>query len=175
MNVPAYSDPTLEVRPASAFVGFHAALANTQAPSEARLAEAEIELAEGEAYINRGVEAIWRLIADSRRAEETGDQIDWDYLIERLKFYETEAARDLSQIRKLVSRLLIYIRDAEPNIARRARGMGRRQEDAVARFVETLRDARWQAMASRAHFGPDLHTGPIFDDSAELRRYLTNV
>jgi len=175
MDVRAYSDPTLEVRPASAFVGFHAALANTKAPSERRLAEAGIALAEGEAYISRGVEAIWRQMANYRHAAENGGQIDWDYLIERLRFYEAEAARDLSQIQKLVKRLLTFIRDAEPKIARRARSMGRRQEDAVTRFVETLRDARWQAMASRAHFDPDAHAGPIFDDIAELHRYLANV
>ncbi len=175
MNVPAYTDPTLEVRPASAFVGFHAALANTKAPREVRLAEAEIALAEGEANINRGVEAIARLVANSRVAAENGGRIDWDYLIERLEFYETEAARDLSEIQKLVDRILTFIRDAGPGITRRARSMGRRQKDAVARFVEALRDARWQAMASRAHFDPDSRSGPVFDDAAELRRYLANV
>jgi hypothetical protein len=175
MNVAAYTNPMLEVRPASAFVGFCAALANVSAPAEVRLAEAEIALAEGEADISRGVEAIARLIADSRMAAGNGSRIDWDYLIERLEFYETEAARDLSKIQKLVERILKFIRDVEPGIARRARGMGRRQEDAVARFVEALRDARWQAMASRAHFDPDSRAGPVFDNTAELRRYLANA
>jgi hypothetical protein len=88
---------------------------------------------------------IARLIANSRLTAENGGRVDCDYLIERLEFYETEAARDLSQIHKLVERILKFIRDAEPRIARRARGMGRRQEDAVARFVEALRDARWRS------------------------------
>jgi len=175
MDVPAYTNPVLEVRPASAFVGFCAALANVKAPGEVRLAEAEIALAEGEADINRSVEAIARLIANSRIAADSGGRIDWDYLIERLEFYETEAARDLFHIQKLVQRILMFIRDSEPEIARRARGMGRRQEDAVARFVEALRDARWQAMASRAHFDPDSRAGPVFDNAAELCRYLANA
>jgi hypothetical protein len=42
MNVSALADPALEIRPASAFVGFCAALANMQAPSEVRLAGADI-------------------------------------------------------------------------------------------------------------------------------------
>ena len=175
MNAAAYTNPVLEVRPASAFVGFCAALANVRAPDEVRLAEAEIALAEGEADINRGVEAIARLIANSRMTAENGGRIDWDYLIERLEFYETEAARDLSQMQKLVERILRFIRDVEPGIARRARSMGRRQEDAVTRFVETLRDARWQVMASRAHFDPDSRAGPVFGNTAELRRYLANA
>jgi hypothetical protein len=175
MDIPAYTNPVLEVRPASAFVGFCAALANLKAPGKVRLAEAETALAEGEADINRGVEAIARLIADSRIAAEGGGRIDWDYLIERLEFYEAEAARDLSQIRKLVDRILTFSRDTEPVIVRRARGMGRRQEDAVARFVEALRDARWQAMAARAHFDPGSLAGPVFDNPTELRRYLANA
>jgi hypothetical protein len=175
MDVPTYTNPVLEIRPASAFVGFCAALANVKAPGKVRLAEAEAALAEGEADINRSVEAIARLIANSRIAAEGGGRINWDYLIERLEFYETEATRDLSQIQKLVERILMFIHDSEPGIARRARGMGRRQEDAVARFVEALRDARWQAMAARAHFEPDSLAGPVFDNTAELRRYLAKA
>jgi hypothetical protein len=175
MNVSAYPDPALEIRPASAFVGFWAALANVEAPSEVRFAEAETALAEGEAEINRSVEAIARLIADSRIAAEGNRTVDWDYLIERLEFDEGKAARDLSQLQKLVNRILEFARDAEPATSRRARGMARRQENAVARFVEALRDARWQAMALRAHFAPDPSTGPVFDNPEELRRYLRNV
>jgi hypothetical protein len=66
MNASGYTEPALEVRPASAFVGFWAALANAKGPREARLAEAENALAAGEANINRAVEAIARLIANSR-------------------------------------------------------------------------------------------------------------
>jgi hypothetical protein len=58
---------------------------------------------------------------------------------------------------------------------RQARSMGRRQEDAVARFIEALRDARWQAMAARAHFDPTSRAGPVFDNTAELRRYLAKA
>jgi hypothetical protein len=175
MNLSAFTDPALEIRPASAFVGFCAALANVKAPSEVRLAEAEIALAEGEADIDRGVEAIARLIANERIALESNSQIDWDYLIERLEFYEAEAARDLSRIRKLVDRILMFVRDAEATTSRRAREMARRQEDAVVRFVEALRDARWQAMALRAHSASDSRTGPVFDNLAELHRYLATV
>jgi hypothetical protein len=164
MAAPAYTNPVLEVRPGSTFVGFCAALANVKAPGKVHLAEAETALAEGEADINRSVEAIARLIANSRIAAEGGGRTDWDYLIERLEFYETEAARDLSQIRKLVDRILMFFRDTEPAVARRARGMGRRQEDAVAHFVEALRDARWQAMAARVHFHSDSHAGPDLGD-----------
>jgi hypothetical protein len=172
MNFPAYTDPALEIRPASAFVGFCAALANMKAPGEVRLAEAESALAEGEADINRGVEAIARLIANHRVAAESDGRVDWDYLIERLEFYETEAARDLSRIQKLIDRILMFVRDTEPAISHRARGMARRQENAVARFVEALRDARWQTMALRAHSAPDSRAGPIFDNPTELRRTL---
>jgi hypothetical protein len=175
MNVPAFADPALEIRPSSAFVGFCAALANVKAPGEVRLAEAEIALAEGEADIDRGIEAIARLIANQRIAGESNSQIDWDYLMERLEFYEAEAARDLSRTQKLVDRLLIFVRDAEPTVARRAGEMTRREEDAVVRFVEALRDARWQAMALRAHSAPDARTGPVFDNPEGLRRYLVAV
>jgi hypothetical protein len=175
MSGSVYTDPALEIRPSSAFVGFWAALADMKAPGEARLAEAENALAEGEANINRGIEAIARLIANQRIAEENGIRIDWGYLIERLEFYEAEVARDLSRIRKLVDRILMLVRDVEPTVSRRARAMARRQEDAVVRFVEALRDARWQAMALSAHSAPDAHTGPVFDNPAELRRYLATA
>ncbi|SRR6266404_3350368 len=175
MNFPAYTDPALEIRPASAFVGFCAALANVKASGEVRLAEAESALVEGEADINRGLEGIARLVANCRADAERGGRVDWDYLIERLEFYEKEAARDLSRIQKLIDRILMTVRDAEPGITRRARGMARRQEDAVARFVEALRDARWQAMAARAHFGSGSGAGPTFDNPMELRRYLTTA
>jgi bacterioferritin (cytochrome b1) len=106
---------------------------------------------------------------------ESGSQIDWDYLIERLEFYEAEAARDLSRAQKLIDRILMFVGDAEPTVARRAREMVRRQENAVVRLFEALRDARWQAMALRAHSAPDARTGPIFDNPTELRRYLAAV
>jgi hypothetical protein len=171
MNVQTYTDPALDVRPASAFVGFWAALANLTPPGEASLAEAETALAEGEANIDRGVEAIARLVANSRLAAERGERIEWDYLIERLGFYEADAARDLSRIERLVARLLMLV----PVQARRARTLARRQQDAVARFVEALRDARWQAMASRAHFDPASRGGRVFSDTAELHRYLAKA
>jgi|SRR5271167_3510496 len=53
-----------------------------------------------------------------------------------------------------------------------ARALARRQEDAVLRFVEALRDARWQMMALRARFDADSRDGPTFDNPAEMRRYL---
>jgi hypothetical protein len=175
MSVTPYTDPSLEVRPASAFIGFWAALANVTVLRETALDEAEIALAEGEANINRGVEAMARLIVNSRIAAGRGELIHWDYLIERLEFYETEAARDLAQIKKLVDRILTSIRAAAPVDARRARALAQRQKDAVARFVEALREARWQAMASRAHFDPASRSGPVFENSVELRRYLANA
>jgi hypothetical protein len=171
MNVQTYTDPALDVRPASAFVGFWAALANLTSPGEASLAEAETALAEGEANIDRGIEAIARLVANSRLAAERGERIEWDYLIERLGFYETDAARDLWRIERLVARLLMLV----PAQARRARTLARRQQDAVARFVEALRDARWQAMASRAHFDSASRGGRVFSDTAELHRYLAKA
>jgi hypothetical protein len=175
MNISAYTDPAVEVRPASAFVGFCAALANAKALAEVRLSEAETALAEGEADINRGVEAIARLIANERIAAEHRNQVHWDYLIERFEFYESGSARDLRLIQKLVDHLLALIRDTESSISRRSRVLGRRQENAVARFVEALRDARWQVMALRAHAAPDAHGGPVFDNQEELRRYLASA
>ena len=171
MSVVAYTDPALEVRPASAFVGFWAALANLTPPDEASLVEAETALNEGEANIDRGVEAIARLVANSRLAAARGEPIEWDYLIERLRFYETEAARDLSQIEKLVARILRFV----PAQMRHARTLARRQQDAVVQFVEALRDARWQAMASRAHFDPASRGGRVFSDTAEFRKYLAKA
>jgi hypothetical protein len=175
MNIVALTDPALEIRPSSAFVGFCAALADMKAPGEVRLAEAEIALAEGEANIDRGIEAIARLLANQRLAAESNNQVDWDYLIERLEFYEAEAARDLSRTQKLVDRILTFVRNAEPTVARQAREMVRREENAVVRFIEALRDARWQAMALRAHSAADSRTGPVFDNPAELRRYLATA
>jgi hypothetical protein len=166
-------DPAVGAQPSPAFMGFFAALANVRATGEARLAEAESALAEGEAAINRGIEAIARMVANDRAAAESGSRLDLDYRIERLEFYEAEAARDVSRMRRLVDRILAGARDADRAIGRRARRLARRQEDAVLRFVETLRDARWQMMALRAHFDPDSRSGPIFDNPAEMRRYLT--
>jgi hypothetical protein len=165
-------DPAVGAQPSPAFIGFFAALANLRASGEVRLAEAEIALTEGEAAINRGVEAIARMVANDRAAAESGGRLDWDYRIERLEFYEAEAARDVSRMRKLVDRILAGARDADPAISRQPRALTRRQEDAVVRFVEALRDARWQMMALRAHFDPDYRNGPIFDNPAEMRRYL---
>ena len=175
MSVPAYSDPAIETRPASAFVDFCAALANVKAPGEVRLAEAESALVEGETSINRGIEGIARLVANARAAAERGERPDWDYRIERLEFCEAEAARDLGRIRKLVDRILAslaLVRDGDSAFARRARGMARREAEAVARFAEALRDARWQMMALRAHFSADARSGPSFEDPAALRRHL---
>jgi hypothetical protein len=168
----AHLDPAVGAQPSPAFIGFFAALANLRATGEARLAEAEITLAEGEAAINRGVEAIARMVANDRAAAADGGRLDWDYRIERLEFYEAEAARDVSQMRRLVDRILAGARDADPAIGRRARALARRQEDAVLRFVEALRDARWQMMALRAHFEADSRDGPTFNNPAEMRHYL---
>jgi hypothetical protein len=165
-------DPAVGAPPSPAFIGFFAALANGRVTGEARLAEAEITLAEGEAAINRGIEAIARMVANDRAVAESGGRIDWDYRIERLEFYETEAARDVSRMRRLIDRILAGAHDADPAIGRRARALARRQEDAVLRFVEALRDARWQMMALRAHFDIDSRSGPTFDNPAEMRHYL---
>jgi len=165
-------DPAVGAQPSPAFIGFFAALANLRATGEARLAEAEITLAEGEAAINRGIEAIARMIANDRATAKGGGRLDWDYRIERLEFYEAEAARDVSRMRRLVDRILAGARDADPAIGRRARALARRQEDAVLRFVEALRDARWQMIALRAHFDVDSRNGPTFDSPTEMRRYL---
>jgi|SRR5208282_2444037 len=167
-----YLDPAVGAQPSPAFIGFFAALANLRATGEARLAEAEITLAEGEAAINRGIEAIARMVANDRAAAEGGGRLDWDYRIEKLEFYEAEAARDVSRMRRLADRILAGARDADPAIGRRARALARRQEDAVLRFVEALRDARWQMMALRARFDADSRDGPTFDNPAEMRRYL---
>lgn len=172
MDGPTHLDPAVCAQPSPAFIGFFAALANLRATGEARLAEAEITLAEGEAAINRGIEAIARMIANDRATAEGGGRLDWDYRIERLEFYEAEAARDVSRMRRLVDRILAGARDADPAIGRRARALARRQEDAVLRFVEALRDARWQMMALRAHFDVDSRNGPTFDSPTEMRRYL---
>jgi hypothetical protein len=123
------------------------------------LAEAEITLAEGEAAINRGIEAITRMVANDRAAAGGGGRLDRDYRIERLEFYEAEAARDVSRMRRLVDRIL-------------AGALARRQEDAVSRFVEALRDARWQMMALRANFEADSRDGPTFNNAAEMHHYL---
>jgi hypothetical protein len=168
----SHLDPAVGAQPSPAFIGFFAALANLRATGEARLAEAEITLAEGEAAINRGIEAIARMVANDRAAAEGGGRLDWDYRIERLEFYEAEAARDVSRMRRLVDRILAGARDADPASGRRARALARRQEDAVLRFVEALRDARWQMMALRAHFDADSRDGPTFDNPAEMRHYL---
>ena len=165
-------DPAVSAPSSPAFIGFFAALANVRATGEARLAEAEITLAEGEAAINRGIEAIARMVANDRAAAESGGRLDWNYRIERLEFFEAEAARDACRMRRLTDRILAGARDADRMIGRRARVLARRQEDAVLRFVEALRDARWQMMALRAHFDPDARDGPTFDDLAEMRRYL---
>jgi hypothetical protein len=167
-------DPAVSAQPSPAFMDFFAALANVRASGEARLAEAESTLADGEAAINRGIEAIARMVANDRAAAESGGRFDWDYRIERLEFFEAETVRDVSRMRKLVDRILAGARDADPASGRRARVLARRQEDAVLRFVEALRDARWQMMALRAHFDADSRTGPIFFNPAEMRRYLTS-
>jgi hypothetical protein len=174
MSVLGYPDPAIEVRPAASFLGFFAALANVATARDVSLAEAESALSEGEASIGRGIESIARLLANNRGATERGEQVPWDYLIERLGYYEAEAARDLTQIRRLVDRILLLARRAEPRSGRRAQTLARRQEDAVIRFIEALRDARWQAMAMRAHVDDASHIGPIFADAAALRGYLAN-
>lgn len=129
MSATAYTDPALEVRPASSFVSFLAAFASLVPPHSASLAEVEAALAYGEADIDRGIEAIARLVANSRLAAERGEQVPWDYLIERIEFYEAEAVRDLSQIRRLVARILIFLGGALPTERNRARALARRQED----------------------------------------------
>jgi hypothetical protein len=134
-------DPAVGAQPSPAFMGFFAALANLRATGRAQLAEAEITLAEGEVAINRGIEAIALMVANDRAAAQSGGRLDWDYRIERLEFYEAEASRDVSQMRRLVDRILAGAGDADPAIGRRARALARRQEDAVLRFVEALRDA----------------------------------
>ncbi|MBV8119962.1 MAG: hypothetical protein JO081_08515 [Alphaproteobacteria bacterium] len=174
MSATAYTDPALEVRPASSFVAFLAAFADLARSHGANVAEVEAALASGEADIKRGIEATARLVTNSRIAAERGEPVAWDYLIDRLEFYEAEAARELSQIRRLVDRLLTFLGGAPPAERRRARALARLQEDAVVRFVEGLRDARWQAMAARAHFDPAAHGGPVVNDIAELRRYLAS-
>jgi hypothetical protein len=167
-----YLDPAIGAPISPAFMDFFAALANAGAASKQRLAEAEISLAAGQAAVNRGIEAIARMVANDRAAAESGGRLDWDYRIERLEFYETEAAHDLSRARRLVDHILSAMQDASPALARRARSLARRQEDAALRFVEALRDARWQVMALRAQFDPASRDGPIFTDPDELRRYL---
>jgi len=109
---------------------------------------------------------------NDRAAAESGGRLDWEYRIERLEFFEGEAARDVSRMRRLIDLILAGARDADPAIGRRARALTRRQEDAVLRFVEALRDARWQMMALRAHFDPDSRGGQTFDNPAEMRRYF---
>jgi hypothetical protein len=108
------------------------------------LAEAEITLAEGEAAINRGVEAIARMVANDRAAAESGARLDWNYRIERLEFFEGEAARDASRMRRLTDRILAGARDADQITGRRARVLARRQEDAVLRLSKHcgMRDGR---------------------------------
>ncbi len=91
MDGQIHVDPAVGARPSPAFMGFFAALANIRATGDARRAEAEFTLAEGEAAINRGIEAIARMVANDCAAAETGGQLDWDYRIERLEFYEAEA------------------------------------------------------------------------------------
>lgn len=172
MDGAIYLDPAVGAQPSPAFMGFFAALANGRASGEVRLAEAELALAEGEAAIQRGIEAIARMVANDRAAAEGGGRLDWDYRIERLEFHEAEAARDAAKIRRLVDRILSGVRDVDPAVARRARTLARRQEDAVLRFVEALRDARWQMMASRSHFEPEAARGPTFDNPVEVRRHL---
>ncbi len=172
-------DPAVGAPPSPAFIGFFAALANVRATGEVRLAEAEIALTEGEAAINRGIEAIARMVANDRAAAGSGGRIDWDYRIERLGFYEAEAVRDVSRMRKLIDRILAAVRDADPVARRKGRALARRQEDTVLRFVEALRDARWQMMALRAHFDSDSRNGPDFRQSGGAaplpRRFLTRI
>jgi hypothetical protein len=175
MDGPAYLDPAVGARPSPDFVDFFAALANCRATDDDRLAEAERALADGEAAIDRSVEAIARLVANDRAAAEAGGRLDWDYRIERLRFFETEAARDVARMRKLVDRILASAHGASLVIRRRARALARRQEDAVVRFVEALRDARWQMMALRANFDREIGTGVVFDDPAEMRRSLATL
>jgi hypothetical protein len=168
-------DPIVGARSSPDFVDFFAALVNAEAAVEARLVEAENALIEGEAAIDRSIEAIARVVANDRATAEGGGRLDWGYRIERLQFFEAEAGRDRLRMRKLVDRILSAACDAPPFARRKARALVRRQEDAVARFVEALRDARWQTMALRAQFDPDAATGPVFDDPAELRRFLSDV
>jgi hypothetical protein len=166
-------DPAVGARPSSDFVDFFAAMANTRATDEVRLTDAEGALSAGEAAIDRGVEAIARMVANDRAAAEAGGRVDWDYRIARLQFLEAEAARDIARMRKLVDRIVAGLASAKPAVRRKARALARREEDAVVRFVEALRDARWQMMALRAQFDPDSRTGETFDNPAEMRRSLS--
>ncbi|MGH7062953.1 MAG: hypothetical protein ACREET_02620 [Stellaceae bacterium] len=108
MDGTIYLDRAVGAQPSPAFMGFFAALAHGRASGEVRLAEAELALAEGEAAIQRGIEAIARMVANDRAAAEGGGRLDWDYRIERLEFYEAEAARDAAKIRRLVDRILSF-------------------------------------------------------------------
>lgn len=175
MSAAAYPDPAIEVRPASAFVGFLAAFANLPPPHGESLPAVEAALAQGEVDISRGIEAVSRLVINRRMAAERGEPVAWNYLIDRLEFYEVEAVREVAQIRRLVHRILAFIGVASPTDRASARALARRQEDAVVRFVEALRDARWQAMAARAHFDDASREGQIFDDGKRLRRTLANL
>ncbi len=174
MTTPMHLDPAVEARPAAAFLDFFAALARPTGSHAERMAEAEHAFADGEAAINRSIEATARAVANARAIAEGGAAPEWDYLVERLEFSETEAARDVGRVQKLVSRVLKLTRAVDPAFGRFAGGLARRQEEAILRFVEALRDARWQMMALRArHAGTN--GGRVFDDPSELRRHLATI
>jgi hypothetical protein len=98
-----------------------------------------------EADINLGLEGIARLVAIRAGAEAEARLIGT--IIER-KVYGERAARVYRMQSSVTESEFCH---AQSRIIRRARAMARRQEDAVARFVEVA-GRRWQAMAARAFY-----------------------
>jgi hypothetical protein len=167
-------DQTFQARPSGAFGAFFAAIANVDRNVDERIAEATDFCAEGERMIDGYVGNLLGLPKFAEAAAEQGAKLDWDIVIERAELGEREAARDFENTLMLGRRLVKLVRLKDRRYANSVNQLVDRYAAAMSKFLEVLRDVRWQLMALRATYAPS-DGSATFSDQAALRKYLDSA
>jgi hypothetical protein len=167
-------DQATQARPSALFAGFFAALADLGRSISERVEQAERESDEAERVLDLHMAQLWSLLGTIDEAVAKGDRVEWDTLIHKAELVEREVARDFANTRKLGHRLVYMVRKIEPDYARPVSRLLDRYEGAMARYLESLRDARWNLMAARATYEPS-ERSQVFSDHESLARFLASA
>lgn len=167
-------DQATQARPSALFAAFFAALADLERSISERVERAERESDEAERVLDLHMAQLWSLLGTIDEAVAKGDRVEWDTLIHKAELVEREVARDFANTLKLGRRMVDMVRKIEPKYARSVSRLLDRYEGAMARYIESLRDARWNLMAARAAHEPS-ERSQAFSDPESLARFLASA
>lgn len=167
-------DQATQARPSAMFAALFAALADWDRSINERLEQAERESDEAQRLLDLHTGQLWSLLATIDEVAAKGERVGWESIIQRAELVERQVAREYANTRRLGRSLVTMFRKLDPKYAHSVSRLVDRYEGEMAKYIESLRDWRWNVMAARATYEPSARS-EAFSDPDSLARFLASA